>query len=145
MKSILVVDDEPICREPLAEALCFRGYRVTVAAGGADILQAMEQAKPDLVLLDILMPRVEGISVLERIRSDLRFKQVPVILLTNVTDRSFVMQAHSLGAAAYMLKSEFSMDDLIRRIEDHLSAPSARHTGSAHPVVAPTSKNSNPS
>ncbi|QDV89599.1 putative transcriptional regulatory protein pdtaR [Phycisphaerae bacterium RAS2] len=145
MKSILVVDDEPICREPLAEALRFRGYRVTVAAGGTDILQAMEQAKPDLVLLDILMPRVEGISVLERIRSDIRFKHVPVILLTNVTDRSFVMQAHALGAAAYMLKSEFSMDDLVRRIEDQLSASAVLQATNAHPVVAPTSKNSNPS
>lgn len=121
MKSILVVDDQAICREPIAEALRKHGYRVCCAADGGAALAACRRQTPDLILLDLVMPGGDGLSVLGALRGNPAWRNVPVILLTDVADRESVLRAGQLGAAGYLLKSHFSLSETLNRIRDLLT------------------------
>jgi HD-like signal output (HDOD) protein/DNA-binding NarL/FixJ family response regulator len=122
MKTILIVDDSAICREPIAAALRLKGYKTICAADGLDALAALEKEKekPALVLLDISMPRMDGISLLAAMRKHPDYKSIPVILLTAVQDRDTVIRARQLGVRDYLLKSHFSLDDMMARVKKHL-------------------------
>ena len=99
MKTILIVDDSAICREPIAAALRLKGYKTICAADGLDALAALEREKekPALALLDISMPRMDGITLLAAMRKHPEYKNIPVILLTAVQDRDTVLRARNLG------------------------------------------------
>ena len=155
MKTILIVDDSAICREPIAAALRLKGYKTICAADGLDALAALEREKekPALALLDISMPRMDGISLLAAMRKHPEYKNIPVILLTAVQDRDTVLRARNLGVRDYLLKSHFSLDDMMARVKKHIedapaaasapastpSAKSAPPTPPAHPTPAKTS------
>jgi len=125
-RSILVVDDTPIAREPLARLLRHDGYAVTVAANGIEALThltAISPAAPDLILLDVLMPKMDGIALMEALRRDPRWRDVPVIVLTGAMDRSCLDRVRALGAREVVTKAKFALDELLEQI--------ARHAGRA--------------
>jgi two-component system, OmpR family, response regulator MprA len=110
---ILVVDDEPAVRESLATSLTFERYEVETAADGAAALEALDRVKPDLVLLDVLMPRLDGLTTCRRLRA--RGETVPVLMLTardTVGDRVTGLDA---GADDYLAKP-FELDELLARV-----------------------------
>src|SRR4051812_13599814 len=114
--TILVVDDSPICREPLVAMLRVKGYNAVPAADGEQALALVPKEKPGLILLDIAMPRMNGIAMLEALRANPEHRDIPVILLTAVGGKDFVLRARELGVQGYMLKSNFSMTELLERI-----------------------------
>lgn len=120
MSTILIVDDKAIFRDPIAASLEAAGYATTAASGGREALVLMKQSRPDLVLLDIAMPEMDGLNVLKVMRADARLADVPVILLTAVSDKKHVLQAASMGAAGYLLKSQFRLADLLERVQKHI-------------------------
>src|SRR3954464_9064301 len=95
--NILVVDDTQSAREPLARLLRLAGYETACAADGAEAMTEMERHTPDLVLLDLMMPRVDGLSFLTQIRKDPRFDRVPVILVTAADTADQLARARKLG------------------------------------------------
>ncbi len=108
---ILVVDDEAPIREILTEYFAARGYAVEAAATGGDALAAIERGRPDLVLLDIRMPGIDGVETLRRIRA--RGDQVPVIMVTANEDVELARASLKLGAFDYVAKPfDFSYLDL---------------------------------
>jgi two-component system response regulator MprA len=110
---VLVVDDEPAVRESLRSSLSFEGYQVGTAENGLEALTMLESAVPDLVVLDVLMPRMDGLTACRRIRS--RGLLVPVLLLTardTVGDRVTGLDA---GADDYLVKP-FELDELLARV-----------------------------
>ncbi|MFD4718578.1 response regulator transcription factor [Streptomyces sp. NPDC058423] len=110
---ILVVDDEPAVREALQRSLAFEGYAVEVAADGADALAKVESYRPDLVVLDIQMPRMDGLTAARRLRS--AGSTLPILMLTardTVGDRVTGLDA---GADDYLVKP-FELDELLARI-----------------------------
>ncbi len=132
MKTILIVDDSAICREPIAAALRLKGYKTICAADGLDALAALEKAKekPALALLDISMPRMDGITLLAAMRKHPDYKLIPVILLTAVQDRDTILRARNLGVRDYLLKSHFSLDDMMARVKKHIEDAESAKPGS---------------
>jgi two-component system alkaline phosphatase synthesis response regulator PhoP len=118
-KRILVVDDEIYIVHILEFTLTMEGYEVLTAADGEEALRRLEQDRPDLVVLDIMMPKVDGYEVLRRIRADEEFRQLPVILLSakgRPIDRDTGLE---IGADDYIVKP-FSPRRLLQKIQDLL-------------------------
>ncbi|WP_084718313.1 response regulator transcription factor [Streptacidiphilus carbonis] len=110
---ILVVDDEPALRDALESSLAFEGYEVTTASDGLEALDAIAEKSPDLVLLDVMMPRMDGLTTVRRLRS--RGDTVPVLMLTArdaVGDR---VTGLDVGADDYLAKP-FELDELLARV-----------------------------
>lgn len=119
MSKILVVDDHPITREPLARLLRFEGFEAACAANGAEALDMLEKTEPDLVLLDLMMPKVDGLAFLRAARAG-RWKALPVIVMTGVMDGNQIENARALGVRDLILKARFGFDDLLGRIRKHI-------------------------
>ena len=120
---ILIIDDMPIFREPIAACLKLEGYDTQCAGDGKEGLEMARKRTPDLILLDMAMPGMDGIQVLQKLRGEPSTATVPVLMLTAVADRERVVQAIQYGAREYMLKSRFSTRELVTRIQKYLAPP----------------------
>ncbi len=120
MARILVVDDQAIFCELFACALARAGHETTIALGGREALRVLQQGQSDLVLLDLNMPSMDGITTLKAIRSNPIARNIPVILLTGVSDRTNVVAAAKLGISSYVLKASCCVKDAISRIQEAL-------------------------
>jgi CheY-like chemotaxis protein len=129
MARILVVDDETIVRQLFAKVLQNAGHDVALAANGREALSHMETRRPDLVLLDLVMPVMDGMAFLRVLRRRPEWKDVPVIVVSGVVDRHQVVKVAELGVQDYLLKCDFAMDELRARLAKYvrsdLSAPKA--------------------
>jgi|SRR3990172_3320225 len=123
-KVILIVEDEDIIARMYEKALKFDGYEVSIALGGREGLEKIKSARPDLILLDIMMPEPDGMEVLERIKSDPETKDIPVVVLTNLSGKHDAELALSKGANAYWVKSETEIKDLGKKITQILGPTS---------------------
>jgi two-component system response regulator MprA len=126
---VLVVDDEPAVREALARSLAFEGYEVAEAADGVAALEQVERTRPDLVVLDVLMPRMDGLTACRRLRAT--GSAVPVLMLTArgmVGDRVTGLDA---GADDYLVKP-FELDELLARVRALLRRSSLSATQRDH-------------
>jgi DNA-binding response OmpR family regulator len=115
---VLLVDDEQEFASTLAERLDLRGIRVHVANSGEDALQSLSEAVPEVVILDLMMPGMNGLAVLEKIKQD--FPRIQVILLTGMGSMSEGVEGLRLGAFDYLMKP-VHIEDLIARIRDAVS------------------------
>lgn len=141
MSSILIVDDAAICREPMAAILRRAGFRVLCAEDGQEALAAVRAQQPDLILLDVMMPNMDGFQFLKALRGAPPTRHTPVILLTAMSGEKFVRQAGEYAVQEYLLKASFSVDDLLTRIHKCLDravdpeAPSSVEFASRSDVV----------
>jgi len=103
-KKILVVDDEENIRTFLAKSLESKGYQVISASDGVEGWKVLESERPDLVILDVRMPGMDGIEFLEKIRGDTEFKKIPVIMLTAESSDMSIISGLSMGADHYITK-----------------------------------------
>lgn len=117
---ILVVDDSEMNREVLSQRLEARGFDVSVAVDGAQALEMIAQSQYDLILLDIVMPRMSGVEVLTEIRNKQALTDLPVIMQTAKSDSATVVQTLKLGANDYVIKG-MEFDVLLARLETHLN------------------------
>ena len=131
MSTILVVDDDPTCRELLRQILPRSGHAVVTAMNGKDALSAIEEHPPQLILLDLAMPQMDGLTFLRHLREMPQYRDTPVILCTALANRDAVRAAASLGVRDYLLKSEYTIRVLLERIGRHL--PNA-HQPASTPV-----------
>lgn len=120
MKEILVVDDEKEVQEFLFEALMAEGFQVMLAADGQEALEIVRKRKPDLVLLDIKMPKLDGWATLQLIKSNHETKSIPVIMLTGMNEVIDRMTSFYLKADGYVNKP-FTNKELIKIINETLS------------------------
>jgi CheY-like chemotaxis protein len=117
MCSVLIVEDTPIVREPLEKLLRYEGYVTTAASNGVEALEAMKRRTPDVILLDVAMPKMNGVEFLHQLRSDERWRDVPVILLTAVMDTTQLRLARELRVREVLFKSKFAFADLLGQIK----------------------------
>ena len=123
MRMILVVDDHAATREPLAKLLRYEGYDTASAANGAEALAAVKARKPDLVVLDLLMPKMDGLTFLSEASRHLGGADLPVIVVTGGLSASQIRRAGEMpGVVDVMTKSRFTVDGLLSRIRAHLAA-----------------------
>src|SRR4051794_7271338 len=104
MRTVLVVDDVPDAREVVVRLLKRRGYQAVTAEDGYEALAAVNTQPPDLVLLDLTMPRLDGVAVLKALREDPRWKHLPVVLFTAVSDGRLVEEAGPPRRPGFFLK-----------------------------------------
>lgn len=126
MPTILLADDHSFCCELFSLVVQQGGYTVLTARNGYDALKLMRSQVVNLVLLDVHMPQLDGISTLRVMRADARLGKIPVILLTAEEDRDYVRQSAQLGVQGYVLKSQFALKDLMARIDKLLAASPQR-------------------
>ncbi len=122
MAAILIVDDMPIFREPIEAVLRAEGFQTATASNGHEALVAMGVQRPALVLLDLGMPEMDGLTCLRMLRTNQLLKSTPVIILSAEADLEHITQAVKLGISGYLLKSGFSLKAMLEKIRTTLSA-----------------------
>ncbi len=116
-KHILVTDDDPLISRMYQHKLVADGYDVETAADGQEALAKVAAKKPDLILLDVMMPKMNGVETLKALKGDKKTSHIPVIILTNLGDNSDdVEKAKKLGALDYLVKAETSLKQLSERV-----------------------------
>ncbi|MBN2355234.1 response regulator [candidate division KSB1 bacterium] len=124
-KKILIVDDTPANVQVLAGMLKKRGYKIRISLNGRLALQAAKKDPPDLILLDISMPDINGFEVCKNLKADEQLRDIPVIFISALTDTLDKVQAFSVGGVDYMTKP-FQLEEVEARVETHLMLKSAR-------------------
>lgn len=99
------------------------GYLVLVANDGEEALAALRASKPNLVLLDLIMPKLDGISVLRQMKEDESVRAIPVMILTNLNSGDKVAEAMQLGTFDFLVKANYSLDDVLKKVNDKLGGP----------------------
>jgi DNA-binding response OmpR family regulator len=119
-KKILVVEDEMALSQTLTEFLISENFEVLSAQDGEAGVKIAKAKKPDLVLLDIILPKKDGYEVLEDLKNDDLTKNIPVILLTNLESAQDIQKAFDKGATTYLVKSAYKMQDVVKKIKETL-------------------------
>jgi DNA-binding response OmpR family regulator len=114
---IVLVEDNGDLQKVYAEGLRLRGLQVSVAADYNAALTLAKQDEPDVILLDLLLPKVNGMEVLRALKADDHLKDIPVIVLTNIDDVHFQHSALELGAITFLIKSNITLDRLAETIK----------------------------
>lgn len=127
-KTILVVDDDPDYVKLLAARLKARGYAVRAATDGRAGLEAAQTQAPDLVILDLLLPRMNGYEVCTLLKQDTRYRHLPVLIFSGKTERKDRELALSCGADAYLTKP-YTPEELFQQLDRLLGAPPAPAAG----------------
>lgn len=131
MPTILVVDDEAIFRDLISSVLRSNGFKVFTASSGDTALAICRSTPPDLILLDLAMPGVDGHGFMKAWSAECPQRLTPIIVLTATSERNAVIQAARLGVREFMLKSHFSLKTLLARIKARLETPAAVTVGEA--------------
>ena len=119
--NILIVEDDMFLQGLATTKLEKEGFEMLVAGDGNDASKILETSTPDLVILDIILPgTTDGLGILKKIRENIKTKQTPVIMFSNMSDDTNVQKAKDLGANEYMVKSNFTLDELADKIKELL-------------------------
>lgn len=117
---ILIVEDEI----PMREALLFKfqkeGFEMIAACDGEEGLKMAEEGRPDLILLDIVMSKMDGMTMLQKLREEDWGKDIPVILLTNLSESKKVLEAMEKGVHDYLVKSDWKLEDVVVKVKERL-------------------------
>ncbi len=120
-KKILIVEDEAPLRNAVTDILTFEGFTVFQAKNGQEGLDLALKEQPDLILLDLMMPIMDGLTMLEKLRQDAEFgKNAAVILLTNINDPEKVAMATEAGSYDFLVKSDWNIEDVVKKIKGRL-------------------------
>lgn len=119
-KKILIVEDEKTLRFLLAQALTEEDFEVEEAVDGEEGIQKLKENKMDMVLLDIILPGIDGFEVLARIKKDPRLESTPVIILSNLGQKEEIERGLKLGAVDYLIKANFDLNKIVERIRSIL-------------------------
>jgi|TARA_B100001971_G_C18086226_1_gene481016 DNA-binding response OmpR family regulator len=118
--TILLAEDDQFLQRMYSTKLRQQGMKVITASDGEKAVSLIQKHKPDIILLDILMPKKDGFVVLEEIKSDSKIKLIPVILLTNLSEVDDIKRARKLGADDYLIKSHFLPSEVIEVLRKYL-------------------------
>jgi DNA-binding response OmpR family regulator len=117
---LLVVEDEAPLAQILIDAFNAEGFVTSHADNGKDGLDQALSWQPDIILLDIVMPKMDGITMLHKLREHAEGKKIPVILLTNLSDTDKVFDALAYGAFDFLIKADWSIADIVREVKSKL-------------------------
>jgi len=118
--TILIIEDEQHLQKLISEHIKKAGLAYKQALNGEDGLYLAKQETPDLILLDLILPKKDGFEVLQELKKDKQTKNIPVLILTNLESTPDVQRALDLGANNYLVKSNYKLDDIIKKIKKYL-------------------------
>ncbi|KKR46519.1 MAG: Response regulator receiver domain protein [Parcubacteria group bacterium GW2011_GWA2_40_8] len=121
--NILLVEDEEALGKIMTARLKEEGFGVDLFLTGEGIIPIVKKVKPNLVLLDILLPGKDGIEILKELKSDPELKQIPVVMLTMLNDEIRIAEAMELGSRGYLVKGDYNLDMLAKTVKDILIKP----------------------
>lgn len=113
---ILVIEDDKFLRELISQKLEKEGYDISGAMDGEKGIEAAKKDQPDLILLDLILPGIDGFEVLAKIKSEPDISQVPVIILSNLGQKDDIEKALKMGAVDYLIKAHFTPAEIIEKI-----------------------------
>lgn len=116
-KKILLVEDEPLLGNLLKQRLDKEGFEVVLAHDGEEALAKLRESKPDLILLDIILPKISGFELLETLQADPQFEKAPVIIISNLGQESDIARGQALGAVQYFVKAKVSIEELVEHVK----------------------------
>lgn len=120
MKKILIIEDEEIMIDLLQRKLTAEGYELSVGRDGEEGLEKMKEVKPDLVLLDIIMPKMGGFEVMEEMQKDRELEKIPVIVISNSGQPVEIDKVQELGAKDWLIKTEFDPQEVIDKVKKQI-------------------------
>jgi len=120
MKTVLVIEDEEALQRMLSAKLSSEGLTVLQASNGQEGLRIIDTKHPDLILLDMVMPQMDGIHVLRALHSTPTDKRIPVIVLSNLSNDESVAESMENGVFDYLIKSDWSLEDVAKKVKEKL-------------------------
>jgi DNA-binding response OmpR family regulator len=140
MAKILLVEDDVNLREIYSARFAAESYQVITASDGEEALATAVRERPDLIVLDVMMPKISGFDVLDILRSTPETKETKVIMMTALSQESDRQRGESLGANKYLIKSQVTLEDVVNSVKESLgAAPAAPTSTPAAPAAAPAS------
>ena len=116
-KTILIIEDDKFLRELMAKKLVKEGFTIEEAVDGEEGIRKIKEVKPGLVLLDLILPGIDGFEVLSRIKQDPDISNIPVIILSNLGQKDDVDRGMEMGAADYLIKAHFTPGEIIEKVK----------------------------
>ena len=121
MAKVLIIEDDPLISRLYQKVFKFEGYEVEEANNGKVGLQKVAESKPTLIMLDIMMPEMNGLEVLDKLKASDSTKSIPVVMLTNLAGSQDAEKALSKGAVKYIVKSEYDPKDVVKMVKEILA------------------------
>lgn len=119
-KKILLIEDEAALQKTFGDVLGQEGYNIVGAMDGETGLKMAKTGKPDLILLDLVLPKMHGFEVLKQLKEDEETKDIPIIVLTNLEAMGDVEKALELGATTYLVKASYTLEEVVQKIKKAL-------------------------
>lgn len=120
MPKILIIEDDPVFQQTLGEFLRAEGFKVFSAVDGVEGIKETQKQSPDLILLDIILPKKDGYEVIAELKKEPATKNIPIVLLTNLGGVQDVEKALGLGATTYLVKSDYKLEEVAGKIKEIL-------------------------
>lgn len=117
---VLIVEDDQFLRKIYITKLSQENFDVMTAVDGEEALTAPKKETPDIILLDLILPKIDGFEVLKELKNDPETKDIPVIILSNLGQQSDIERGKKLGAIDYLVKSQFSINEVVNKIKTSL-------------------------
>ncbi len=117
MKKILFIEDESALQKTFGDILKQEGYEMISALDGETGLKLARAEKPDLILLDLILPKIYGIEVLRKLKEDEITKEIPIVILTNLEEMKDIDKALELGAKSYLIKAQYTLEEVVEKIK----------------------------
>ena len=133
MAKVLIIEDDPLISRMYQKIFTFEKYDVEIAKDGQEGLDKARETKPTVILLDVMMPKLNGLQVLEKLKDDNDTKNIPVIILTNLSGQLDAETALSKGAVKYIIKSEHEPKEVANIVKEILQASTRNDVPSGTP------------
>lgn|SRR3989344_430741 len=117
-KTIIIVEDDKFLLGILSDRFEAEGFMVIQAMNGSEAVKKTGEARPDLVLLDLILPELNGFEVMEKLKADARTKNIPVIILSNLGSEEDMERGKKLGAVDYLVKAYFTPDEIVQKVRE---------------------------
>ena len=121
MKNILIIEDDEFLRGLINKKLLAEGFNVISAVDGEEGIKKAKEQKPDLILLDLVLPNIDGFEVLEKVKTDPDVSAVPVIILSNLSQKEDISKGIKLGAVDYIIKAQFTPEEIVEKVKNILN------------------------
>jgi len=119
--SVLCIEDDALLREILVEKLKSSGYKTLEASTGEQGIEVMQEKKPDIILLDLILPGIDGFEVLTKIQNNKDVQHIPVLILSNFGQAKDIKRGRELGAQDYLIKANLNPSEVVRKVGTFLS------------------------
>jgi CheY-like chemotaxis protein len=120
-KTILIIEDDAFFRTIISKEFESDGFNVIEAGDSTEAFKSLENTKPDLILLDILLPGMNGYEILEKIKADKKTADIPIIMLSNLGQKDEIEKAKNLGVEDFMIKVNFVPEEIVQRVREILN------------------------